>query len=338
MADRLVREVAWYLSTRPQLGLGLDELVGANYLKVQSDVPAFVTPRIRYRNDAGSPGNGHEFATKQCAQNLEHTAITITGEVNSTYAGRLALRSKGGAVVDAQQGGTAAWKHTAKMLDALISRQLPPSTMVSILGGANYRLADMVVDRFRLEQTRNEVPRFTADLIGSGKFTQPNGIDIQQVETATALGTVSAGGNAQATVTAAGMPGSPRVVPFAVTNGDLPAVWAGKARAALAADPVVGAFFIVSGTGAAIVLTVRLAAANDATMNLALAPGTATGITAAPNSADTTAGAKTLPANALTLPCFDGNLSEVFLDRSKRPSDAHRIRLHDHGLVYRNRE
>src|SRR5262245_42109631 len=173
MADRLVREVAWYLSNRPQSGIGFEYTTGPDFLKIQSDVPAFVTPRIRYRNDAGTPGNGHEFATKQCAQNLEHNAITVTGELNSTYAGRLALRSKGGAVVDAQQGGTAAWKHTSKMLDNLLSRQLPPSTVISILGGANYRLADMVVDRFRLEAGRNEVPRFTVDLIGSGKFTQP---------------------------------------------------------------------------------------------------------------------------------------------------------------------
>jgi hypothetical protein len=253
MPDRLVREVAWYLSNRPQLALGADYTAGSDYLKIQSDVPAFVIPRIRYRNDAGSPGNGHEFATKQCAQNLEHVAMTITGEANSTYLGRLALRSKGGAVVDAQQGGTAAWKHTAKMLDALVSRQLPASSLVSILGGANYRFADMVVDRFRMEATRNEVPRITADLIGSGKFTQPNGIDIQQVETATAAGTVSANGNAQITVTAAGMPGSPRLVSVALLNGDTPTVWAGKARAALAADPLVGAFFIVSGSGTSIV-------------------------------------------------------------------------------------
>src|SRR5262245_8672903 len=133
MADRLVREVALYLSTRPQIGFGNDSVLGSDYLKTQTDVAAFVLPRLRYRNDAGSPGNGHEFATKQCAQNIEHNAITITGEINSAYAGRLAIRSKGGAVVDAQQGGTAAWKHTSKQLDSLLSRQLPLSSMVSIL-------------------------------------------------------------------------------------------------------------------------------------------------------------------------------------------------------------
>src|SRR5262245_8139121 len=312
MPDRLVREVGLYVSKRPQLAMGSEYVLGTDYLKTVFEPAAFVLPRIRYRNDAARPGHGHEFATKQCAEVLEHAAFTLADEVNSAYAGRLAIRSVGGAVVDAQQGGTAAWKHTAKMLDALVTRQLPLTSLISILGGADYRLADFVVDRFRMEAARNGVPRYSCDLIGSGKFVTPNGIDVRQVETATAAGTVTGSGNAKATITAAGMPTSPRIVLFAVTNTDTATVWAGKCRTALAADIVVGNFFIVSGTGTSIILTARKAAANDATMNLATDNDTSTGITASPTSANTTAGAQTLPTTAITLPCFDGNLSEVF--------------------------
>jgi hypothetical protein len=111
-----------------------------------------------------------------------------------------------------------------------------------------------------------------------------------QVETATAAGTVSGDGNASAVVTADGLTGSPITVPVAVLNGDTPAVWAPKVRTALAANAAINAFFIVGGSGANITLTKRTKAANDATANLALSTGTATGITAAPNSAHTTSG------------------------------------------------
>jgi hypothetical protein len=113
---------------------------------------------------------------------------------------------------------------------------------------------------------------------------------VQQVETATAAGTVSGSGNAQAVVTAAGMPNSPKTVLFAVLNGDTPSVWAQKCRDALQADPDVGGFFLVSGAGTAIVLTKRQDGANDATANVALDNNTSTGITTAATSANTTAG------------------------------------------------
>lgn len=112
----------------------------------------------------------------------------------------------------------------------------------------------------------------------------------QQVETATAAGTVTGSGNATVIVTAAGMTNSPKTVSVAVVNGDTAATWAGKVRTALSADTDVSAFFDVSGSTTAIVLTAKAKAANDATMNISLDNGTSTGITTASTSANTTAG------------------------------------------------
>lgn len=111
-----------------------------------------------------------------------------------------------------------------------------------------------------------------------------------QVETATAVGTITGSGNATVTVTAYGMANSPKAVSVAVVNADTATTWAGKVRTALAADADVGAFFTVSGATTAIVLTSKTAIANDAQMNIALANGTSVGITAAPTSSNTTAG------------------------------------------------
>ena len=117
----------------------------------------------------------------------------------------------------------------------------------------------------------------------------------QQVETATAAGTVTLAGNATITVTAAGMTGSPKAISVAVALSDTPTLWAAKVRTALAADTDVSALFTVSGATTAIVLTRKetslgLRFANDSTLNIAIANGTSTGITAAPTSTNTTAG------------------------------------------------
>lgn len=127
-----------------------------------------------------------------------------------------------------------------------------------------------------------------------------------QVETATAAGTITAAGNASVTVTASGMTGSPKTLLVPVANSDTAATWAGKVRTALAADADVSALFTVGGGTTAISLTRKptstftvpggtlgLYAANDATLNIALANGTSTGITAAATSANTIAGVLT---------------------------------------------
>jgi hypothetical protein len=121
-----------------------------------------------------------------------------------------------------------------------------------------------------------------------------------QVETATAVGTITSTGNAKVTLTSANIDaGTPLVFLVAVTSGDTSSVWADKVRLALSADLQVAELFEVGGTGGAITLKrkpqlegegVSYYAANDSTLNLALDNDTATGITTATSSEDTTAG------------------------------------------------
>ncbi len=112
----------------------------------------------------------------------------------------------------------------------------------------------------------------------------------QQVETATVSGTITGTGNVSVIVTAFGMTNSPKTISVAVTNGDAASVVGGLIRTALAFDANVAAMFLVSGTGANVVLTKHLAAANDTTLNIAIDNGTCTGLTPALTSTNTTAG------------------------------------------------
>jgi hypothetical protein len=113
---------------------------------------------------------------------------------------------------------------------------------------------------------------------------------VLQVETATAVGTVTLDGNATVVVTAAGMTGSPKTINVAVLDTDTASIVGGKIRAVLAADAAVIALFSVSGTGANVVLTALTTRANDATLNISIDNGTCTGLTTAATSVDTTAG------------------------------------------------
>lgn len=113
----------------------------------------------------------------------------------------------------------------------------------------------------------------------------------KQKETLTLAGNVSAAGDAEVTVTAAGLAGSPVTLAVAVANADTPLLYGPKVLAALQANTALAAFFTFSAGATAniIVAEAKLAAANDATMELAAATGTATGITSV-TSANTTAG------------------------------------------------
>jgi len=114
----------------------------------------------------------------------------------------------------------------------------------------------------------------------------------KQAETATVIGAIASNGagNATVIVTAVGMTGTPKTVSVAVANSDTASQVAGKIRTALIADSNVSAFFDISGTGASVILTRKTAAANDETMNVSIANGTCTGLTAAPTSSNTTMG------------------------------------------------
>lgn len=111
-----------------------------------------------------------------------------------------------------------------------------------------------------------------------------------QVESSTVIGTIVLSGNAEVIVKAALMATSPVTVLVPVVALDSASVVAVKIKSALALNAYIGGFFVVTGTSADVVLTTRLPAPNDTTMNIAIDNKTCDGLTPAPISTDTTAG------------------------------------------------
>lgn len=144
-----------------------------------------------------------------------------------------------------------------------------------------------------------------AGMTGSPKTKSvPVSAGTLQVETATVVGTIgpAGAGNATVIVTAAGMTGSPLTVAVAVANDDTAAQVGGKIRTALGNEANITDKFTVGGANATVSLTQKSPAlANDATLNISIDNGTCTGLTAAPTSANTTAGVVADGANAIAL-------------------------------------
>jgi hypothetical protein len=133
----------------------------------------------------------------------------------------------------------------------------------------------------------------TGVTVGSSTDTTGGVAGVKQVETATAAGTVTTAGNALVTVTSALFAEAEAVdVPVEVDD-DANAI-ALAIRTALAANETVAEHFTVSGTNASVILTAKVEAANDTTLNIAIddgsGEGASAGVTAASSSANTTAG------------------------------------------------
>ena len=138
-----------------------------------------------------------------------------------------------------------------------------------------------------------------------------------QVETATVVAAAGAttGGDLEVILTGEGITGSPKTYAVAVTTADNTATAvATKIRTALSADSAVTDLYTVGGTAAAITLTRKIKAANDASLNLSIATGTAVGITAAPTSANTTAGVADAKKYAVLAVGANGTVDIVYGD------------------------
>ena len=111
-----------------------------------------------------------------------------------------------------------------------------------------------------------------------------------QIETAVIVGTITGSGNATITTTDAILAGSPLDTVVAVVSGDTPDTSCTKMAAAMNLVAAITNVFTVVADGPNLVLTRILAAANDATLNIAYTNTTCTGLTPGATSNDTLAG------------------------------------------------
>ena len=190
-----------------------------------------------------------------------------------------------------------------------------PGTMATVSFDSRFSLVDTASDQYQrlVSYFLLVLPSYFSNQQGSTlKLTQPYPtlMGTRQVETATGVGTVTGAGNVRVILTASGMDGSPLAIDVPVTLGQTASQWMATVRGYFSTTPQVQMYFAVSGSGANMILTRRSPyAANDSTLNISIGGTgtTATGITAAPTSVNTTAGVAFSPMNEITF--YDANIS-----------------------------
>ena len=169
-----------------------------------------------------------------------------------------------------------------------------PGTMVSCSFSSRFQLIDGTASQYQrwISYFVQTMPVRLSNQSGlTVRLSQPWNTGTPQVETATGIGTIGTAGNAKITVISTAIDSSPLVITFPVTSGQTASQWMAVARVYFSTDPRIQQFFNVSGTEADLVLTRKSPyAGNDATLNMAIANDTCTGITAAPTSTNTTTG------------------------------------------------
>jgi len=242
--------------------------------------------------DITAPGDAEVIVTAAGMSNSPKTFAVPLGGVlqqeTATVVGTITADGDAEVIVTAN-GMTGSPKTVAVAVDDGVAQVETATVVGTITGGGD---AEVIV---------------TANGLTGSPVTVPVAVDdgTAQVETATVVGTIepAGAGNAEVIVTAAGMTGSPKTIPVAVANDDTASDVAGKIRTALIADADVGdpttGFFTVTGADENIILTAKVKAANDATLNISIDNDTCAGLTAAPTSANTTAGVAPDDADAV---------------------------------------
>lgn len=188
-----------------------------------------------------------------------------------------------------------------------------PGTMATASFDSRFSLVDSssaqyqrLVSKFLLA-----LPLYFANQQGcTFRLTQPFPylMGTRRVNTQTGVGTVTRAGNIVVTLTTDGMDVSPIGLYVPVTLGQTPSQWMSTVREFFSQTPEIQMYWNVSGTGADVVITRKSPyAGNEAIVNIAIAPGTATGVVASPTSVNTVAGVPMTPMNEIIF--YDANVS-----------------------------
>lgn len=240
--------------------------------------------------------------------------ITIDGNIDVIFTSGIAVGSPITTVVAVLSGDDA---------DAVAGKIRAALNLVSaitddyLITGATDKIVVTALEEAANDATLNLDVHFTASVGTVNDTSSTNttaGAFVNQVETATLVGTVTTAGALTVITTGALVTGSPFSLQVAVAASDTPTQQATKIRTAMNVAAITDNY-TVGGTGADITLTTDTPAANDATLNLDYHITTDIGVTDAATSANTTAGvaavAQVETATAAGSITVEGNLEII---------------------------
>lgn len=238
-----------------------------------------------------APEGGSTFGKRALLQNAVETKHDVSGVINQLVMAKASARGEvnGGVLLAEKASRTATGSSTAVNNGAQTYHGAVGHLHVFSKSGTSPTL-DVIIKHSLDDVTYVDLITFAQKTaVGSERVTTA-GLSQSQVETATVGGAATASANVIVTVTGADITGSPVSFNVAVLNGDTAAQVAGKIRAATWPTAVTS-LYTVGGSSTTVTLTRTVAAANDATLNIAIDGSTnSTGVPNAATSANTTAG------------------------------------------------
>jgi hypothetical protein len=183
MPEYLFEDVELALSKQAETALNTHYSAISDFQRILTAQPVVPIPTPEKASDAGRVGNGHEFITpgRLCNTYWQQPNLTIEDDLDFDLSGKLMRRALGSVVTPTTIGAFIA--KSFKLLPKSSGLQLPSSTVIARLGGADFLHAGMVVQQYRMFQQGNDRPRYSATLQGTGKFVNPSPVGTLTVPT-----------------------------------------------------------------------------------------------------------------------------------------------------------
>jgi hypothetical protein len=175
MPESSIRDTQIAFSKVKETAYNTPHTTAANFLGLLTSDVFFYLPKIEQivKDDL----LGHEFPTHACNDYWQHSEMSFTEDLETKIGGRFLAYALGGSINATAVAGAASVNDLEfAMLPASAGRQLPSFDVASVLGAADFLMAGVCVDKFRVEQKRSARATYKVDCVGSGKYVTPNGI------------------------------------------------------------------------------------------------------------------------------------------------------------------
>jgi len=135
--------------------------------------PFFILPVLEKRSDAGK--SGRNAPTHLCSHYWTPGQYGYADDAETDVPARLFRRALGGSVTDALIT-TGVYEHTFAILRPQVGSILPSFGAAGLLDGSSFLLHGCMAERFKLSQSGDSRAQYEADIVNSGKFTEPHGL------------------------------------------------------------------------------------------------------------------------------------------------------------------
>jgi hypothetical protein len=163
------------ISTACETLFNTPKTTAADYEGLPTTEPFFLLPKMEKVNDGGRVGRN--APTHLCNTYWTHGEVSIKDDVDTNVPAKLLRRALGGTPNSSLVAiGSGVYDHTFSILPPQIGDVLPSFNILAILGASDFILAGVMTDTIKFSQKNAERVQYEANLVGSGKFTNPSGI------------------------------------------------------------------------------------------------------------------------------------------------------------------